>query len=171
MAGSRCGGQSLAVKPIAPGTSPARAVHTCPHDAVPLIELRHKAVIIRRCPRCGGVWVPSETVVAVLGSIPKSVRRLTRATRSCPDDYTPLSVLKHKGVAIDLCQSCGGVWLDRGELDQLLRKKSRSGYLEATVDGADLISAIPDLLCGAGELAGEVAGAIVSAVAEALSGL
>ncbi len=37
---------------------------------------------------------------------------------TCPDSI--LIITDKKGVEIDFCQSCRGVWLDRGELDKLI---------------------------------------------------
>lgn len=38
----------------------------------------------------------------------------------CPNDGTEMDHLSRHGVEIDHCPNCGGVWLDRGELDHLL---------------------------------------------------
>jgi uncharacterized protein len=38
----------------------------------------------------------------------------------CPNDQTPMQKVSREGVDIDICPSCKGVWLDRGELDKLL---------------------------------------------------
>jgi Zn-finger nucleic acid-binding protein len=55
-----------------------------------------------------------------------------KAERSAHTDKCPRcsGVLKEKhveDVKIDECQDCGGVWLDRGELDQLRRVNSARG--------------------------------------------
>lgn len=39
----------------------------------------------------------------------------------CPKCGMELTELKFRGVAIDKCTSCGGVWLDDGELETLLK--------------------------------------------------
>lgn len=36
----------------------------------------------------------------------------------CPDDI--LEPTYHRGIEIDVCPGCRGMWLDRGELDRLL---------------------------------------------------
>lgn len=41
--------------------------------------------------------------------------------RLCPACQKPLSAQARQGVMLDLCQGCGGLWLDRGELEQLGR--------------------------------------------------
>jgi uncharacterized protein len=38
----------------------------------------------------------------------------------CPIDQTTLSITERRGIEIDYCPKCRGVWLDRGELDKLI---------------------------------------------------
>ncbi len=38
----------------------------------------------------------------------------------CPHDGTEMDHVSRHGVEIDHCPQCGGVWLDRGELDHLI---------------------------------------------------
>lgn len=38
----------------------------------------------------------------------------------CPVCCAPFKEIVKDGVLIDVCTECKGVWLDRGELDQLL---------------------------------------------------
>ena len=40
----------------------------------------------------------------------------------CPVDNEVLLMSERNGVEIDFCPTCRGVWLDRGELDKLLRR-------------------------------------------------
>lgn len=48
----------------------------------------------------------------------------------CPrDGETNLKEVDFEGVKIDVCESCGGVWLDGGELAQLVNKEdNKSGW-------------------------------------------
>lgn len=39
---------------------------------------------------------------------------------SCPE--TRLVISERKGIEIDYCPDCRGVWLDRGELDKILER-------------------------------------------------
>jgi hypothetical protein len=99
----------------------------------------------------------------------------------------------HRGVEIDLCTACGGVWLDAGELERILKKKRAYGAADALGDVAtslDAISVAPDVaevictaartvdageladgISAAGEVAAEAVGTILQFIAEALSGL
>ena len=38
----------------------------------------------------------------------------------CPSDGAVLLVAHRSGIEIDICPTCRGVWLDRGELDKLI---------------------------------------------------
>ena len=48
----------------------------------------------------------------------------------CPRCGADLARDSRQGVAIDTCPECRGVWLDRGELEKILREES--GRLEAS---------------------------------------
>jgi Zn-finger nucleic acid-binding protein len=41
----------------------------------------------------------------------------------CPNDNSQMQKVTREGVDIDICPTCKGVWLDRGELDKLLMKE------------------------------------------------
>lgn len=38
----------------------------------------------------------------------------------CPNDNTSMQTMQRGGVEFDMCPSCRGVWLDRGELEKLM---------------------------------------------------
>ena len=40
----------------------------------------------------------------------------------CPRDLTLMEKATRKGVTIDICRKCGGMWLDKGENDKLNKK-------------------------------------------------
>jgi uncharacterized protein len=46
------------------------------------------------------------------------------AAMPCPICRTGLTLSDRSGVEIDYCQTCRGVWLDRGELDKILERSS-----------------------------------------------
>jgi Zn-finger nucleic acid-binding protein len=41
----------------------------------------------------------------------------------CPVCRAPFREVLTDGVLIDVCSRCSGVWLDRGELEELLRRR------------------------------------------------
>jgi hypothetical protein len=44
--------------------------------------------------------------------------------RQCPLGHGVLVEVRHDEVVIDRCDTCGGVWLDAGELEQLTKRAS-----------------------------------------------
>lgn len=40
-------------------------------------------------------------------------------TLACPKDGSPMRSYERSGVVIDRCTECGGIFLDRGELERL----------------------------------------------------
>ena len=55
------------------------------------------------------------------------------AQRSCPNCPDKLEGYTFEGFALDRCHRCGGIWLDHGELEAIVRKISR-GPLGAWLD-------------------------------------
>ena len=49
------------------------------------------------------------------------------AARQCPLGHGALAEVRHDEVAIDRCDTCGGVWLDAGELE-LLTEHGEGGW-------------------------------------------
>ena len=49
----------------------------------------------------------------------------------CPNDNTAMQTLERGGVQFDMCPSCRGVWLDRGELEKLMESASAEGRASA----------------------------------------
>ena len=48
--------------------------------------------------------------------------------RHCPLGHGPLVEVRQEEVVIDRCDTCGGIWLDAGELE-LLTKSAGGGWL------------------------------------------
>lgn len=53
--------------------------------------------------------------------------------RGCPKCSGTLEAYTFEGIALDRCAECGGIWLDRGELEMILRN-IRRGPLGAWLD-------------------------------------
>ncbi|SAL78181.1 hypothetical protein AWB71_05630 [Caballeronia peredens] len=53
----------------------------------------------------------------------------------CPATELLMSV--REGIEIDYCPQCRGVWLDRGELDQLIRRAEQAVLAEVQADRAE----------------------------------
>lgn len=51
----------------------------------------------------------------------------------CPNDNAPMQTLDRHGVQFDMCPTCRGVWLDRGELEKLMAVATDEGRASASV--------------------------------------
>lgn len=51
----------------------------------------------------------------------------------CPKCQAPMRVMERNGVTVERCTECGGIFLDRGELERLMRAEGE--YNERTYTG------------------------------------
>ncbi|MBU1540315.1 MAG: zf-TFIIB domain-containing protein [Alphaproteobacteria bacterium] len=49
----------------------------------------------------------------------------------CPNDNAAMQTLERGGVQFDMCPTCRGVWLDRGELEKLMDQATQDGRASA----------------------------------------
>jgi Zn-finger nucleic acid-binding protein len=127
----------------------------CPRHAVALIDFREKNREIERCPECEGLWVPGRLIDPLIRPGQKKILRGMckehRTTLACPHDGVALGEAKIRGVTIDFCPNCNGVWLDAGELKHLREQPEipkRRHRSAAEIRGR---KAIKDLLFGIAE--------------------
>ena len=50
----------------------------------------------------------------------------------CPNDNAAMQTLERNGVQFDMCPTCRGVWLDRGELEKLMAAATEDGRASAS---------------------------------------
>jgi Zn-finger nucleic acid-binding protein len=62
----------------------------------------------------------------------------TMSDLTCPKDQSPLRTIERNGVTIERCTECGGVFLDRGELERLIDAESRYRGRDEDDDDRDL---------------------------------
>ncbi len=121
----------------------------CPHHGKALRPRRVSGGRqIESCPQCQGLWLLPATVASLVGHAlrPAAVAALPPArpfaALPCPMDGSGMRALRSHGVEIDLCARCRGVWLDAGELEQLLalnqpqEESSTEDVLEGALDFA-----------------------------------
>ena len=85
------------------------------------------------CSECQGVWI-SEADLASLLHLPIELWKLPAArarfwspsvydnSASCPCGHaSAMESLTRRGVRVDVCEGCGAVWFDGGELQMLMR--------------------------------------------------
>jgi Zn-finger nucleic acid-binding protein len=142
----------------------------CPREGIDLTERQVRGLFVSQCATCSGLWIPASVVATVIDGVSHSTRMTGGVTgfRQCPEDKSALVPIHYHGVEIDRCALCGGVWLDHGELEIILRKKRVSTVVGNALDaGSEVLSTVDPTVLG--DLAGDALGAVLEFVAEALS--
>lgn len=105
---------------------------TCPRCRTPLAEAAgtfHE----RECPqRCGALVIDSERLLVDRAGLDlELVRALVREQgvqkAACPSCTTAMHEGRLRGLVVDLCLSCGALWLDKDELHVLSRERAFGG--------------------------------------------
>lgn len=108
-------------------------VLSCPRDHATLQETTVGEAHLDVCPKCSGQYFDSGEMFAAFGmkadnsywDRSETGGSVTESKIHCPRcEQTMLSQQvaydAHK-VEIDRCRSCGGIWLDKGEVDTLIK--------------------------------------------------
>lgn len=128
----------------------------CPHDGTALERKTYEAKIeIDACGTCGGMWLDQGELEAIQSSREHDYRKALEARRdtvaagvaearqlasaplACVECKQPLDKREYglgSQVVIDTCPDGCGMWLDKGEIQQLEKFFERSQK-----EGADLI--------------------------------
>lgn len=114
-------------------------MNPCPRCKVPLSVEEHGDIVMERCQSCGGYWMEPDNLKAILdlirlpvsGSLPRTGVDLTEVSTdaACPRcgvAMEPFNYAGDSGVILDKCRSCGGLWLDKGDLERVLAVVSAS---------------------------------------------
>jgi len=113
-------------------TEPSKPPRTCPACESPLSTAKLAGVRVDGCESCGGVWMDAGEVQK-LASWPAALeavgRRFKGATvhlslgkigcPACGGALAPHEYSSLRGIELDRCQACGGLWLDAGEAQQI----------------------------------------------------
>ncbi len=105
---------------------------SCPRHSVELRSRTGGESKIEECPDCSGIWVAGASIDGLLGSGQmlqlRSLCSVLESDLTCPLGCGSLHEGKVGPVTIDLCQECGGLWLDPGELESLRQRRSVTPY-------------------------------------------
>ena len=90
-------------------------------------------IIIDVCPKCNGIWLDEGELGKLLKDrilsnyLTKHIGTKSRSPMICPRCANIMDIEKADDVEVDVCLTCGGVWLDSGELEEL-KAKSKEGF-------------------------------------------
>ncbi|HMB74176.1 MAG TPA: zf-TFIIB domain-containing protein [Gammaproteobacteria bacterium] len=90
----------------------------------------------KKCDRCGTKFRSKSEEKAICEACEEELATFATAskenTRECPIDGTPMEKSIAHMIVIDRCPACHGVWLDRGELEKVYSRASKSALVEVT---------------------------------------
>jgi len=105
----------------------------CPVCVLPMDKLKLFGVEIDTCRFCGGLWLDRNELGTFIqkGNIPKRLlttyclddrkKMVKEGERSCPRCGNLLQLVSHRGINVEFCNGCGGLWFDRGELLKIVK--------------------------------------------------
>ena len=113
--------------------------YECHRCWVPLekkeVETYGRNIIIDVCPKCSGIWLDKNELGKILKDkklanyLTKHIGTKSRSPMVCPRCGMTMDIEKADDVEVDVCLNCGGVWLDKGELEKL-KEISDEGFKE-----------------------------------------
>ncbi|MFO0598183.1 MAG: zf-TFIIB domain-containing protein [Myxococcaceae bacterium] len=119
------------------------ATPVCPRDATPLTPTKDvfgPGTEAHTCPKCAGVqvkWDTAQKFFTSLGLSLTDLQVMVKHQEGKQRNSDPLACtacgkgamkpLVHKGIELDLCESCGTTWFDGGELQRISGGKLGKG--------------------------------------------
>jgi len=127
----------------------------CPRDDFGLTTKVLSGATVNQCTRCHGLWIPKGSILALAEAThaPSLAQHFVdeqlpghfvQGTLRCPSDATQMRFRTMADVEINLCPSCHGVWLHKGELETLAAQtSSQLAKAHVVADALDTLIYIP----------------------------
>jgi Zn-finger nucleic acid-binding protein len=105
----------------------------CPRDEMKMEEKKRGEAFLDICGKCGGQFFDSGEMFGAFGikadpsywDRPETGGSVKDGALHCPVCHTHMLVqdVKHEAehVEIDRCGKCGGIWLDKGEVEHIMK--------------------------------------------------
>ncbi len=119
----------------------------CPRDGNPLIEVAHPdqpALEAMFCDDCSGAFIKGFPVDKLAIETRLQTREEWDPEVSCPENCGKMDGHTLKDVAIDVCPTCGGVWMDGGEIESLLGSEYAKQLSATARTDVDVVSPLAD---------------------------
>lgn len=125
----------------------------CPRDGNQLSEHVGSIGPVWRCNVCSGAFVKALPIDELRLNGKKQPREEWDIRVHCPEHNEKMDFFTVNDITIDICTTCGGVWLDGGEIEALLSPaESRCASPESSHQslnggawsGVDLLSPLID---------------------------
>jgi len=109
----------------------------CPNCKLPLSSTKYRNITIHECHTCKGKWFEGKELPVAIDKRDDDMRwenfslfeekskkyEKSASKKLCPENNILMYSLKYmdSGVAIDKCERCGGVWLDKNGFDAIVK--------------------------------------------------
>lgn len=103
----------------------------CPRDRTPLAAKSVKDVTLDECSKCHGIFLDKNELKKLTGDadLNKYLRDMVGydvdSKLLCPSCGGLMDAEHVRGVEVEVCLTCFGLWLDQGELDALVAGKGQ----------------------------------------------
>ena len=139
----------------------------CPRDHHELTDRLFEDFPVHKCLACFGFWVPKNVIIwlaraenfnSLVQLFQADVFKLSslpQGTLACPADGTLMHLNSVRGVEMDICPACRGIWMDRGEFDSAAFRE-RTGWTEHQEPEDSFLRLFVDTIAYTSELSGEL---------------
>ena len=111
----------------------------CPRCWVRAERKLRRGIEVDICPKCGGIWLDTRELKKLISN-PSLHTHLTRyvgleskSKLLCPRCGGLMNLEHAEEVEVDVCLTCKGIWLDRGELEAIERSQQARGFARSRV--------------------------------------
>ena len=139
------------------------STHPCPADGRSLVWRNPGSLVFGLCGHCHGMWIRKDQISGhVGGALAEAskaggmLRATAKAVGKCPDCRSQSLLARNvRGIELDICPGCHGVWFDQGELRKVQLVLNTLPPIAATdspgapidwLDAADLAELILSIL-------------------------
>jgi Zn-finger nucleic acid-binding protein len=121
----------------------------CPRCSVPLEWKPGNGGGLNCCPACQGFWLDNAALrearqkfQADLADDFSALPGTRTSAIKCPGDGAAMLTITHRGVEVDTCPDCKGLWLDKGEWEKLIDSRRSPGAPAAGIAAAAGVAAL-----------------------------
>jgi len=92
-------------------------VRACPACHQPMEQTRHREVALDRCAACGGLWFDNSELSDAAGGRVEVDMLDVDSPRKCPACQAGMEKARVRGLEVETCSECGGVFLEAAARD------------------------------------------------------
>lgn len=116
----------------------------CPRCSVEMSEIANGDSTLQRCSTCGGLWIDSADLNRVMlhANLPSlsavggyvNPDEIAGMCPACHVDLVAVEGGEKRSLHYDTCESCGGIWLEGPDIDELPEQLSPKDAEKEIVD-------------------------------------